>query len=221
MKIFPAHIFNPDSVQARVVQNTISGGVALSGEEDVIATDGGGRWEITYSGIALDTPALLRAWEAWLDHLAGGTVEVLVPALSLETAPRPYLGKFPSQPSALRADDPVFPTQVHFAEPYIVASVGASASLRATQLAINVIRGAPIEGGERFSIDGRAHRIGRNLGGNLWKTSPPLREPVSNGTPVNFDWPLLKCRAAPGEDFSAPIEFGRFAEAQIRFVEAI
>lgn len=218
MFVFPAHIFNPGVVQARIVQNTISGGVALSGDEDVIATDGGGRWEISYSDISLDTPQLLRAWEAWLDYLAGGTVEVLVPILSLETAPRPYLGKHPSGPSELLADDALFPTRVAFAEPYIIAKAASSAPLRATTLAIDVERGAPIEGGEKFEIAGRVYRIGRPDGAG-WKISPPLRGPVTSGAALNFDWPLVQCRMRP-EDFSVSIAFGQLADGNITFIES-
>lgn len=218
MKVFPLHLFNPTTIKARIAMKTISGGVSLSGEEDVIVTDGGGRWEISFSGIGLDDPSLLRTWDAWLDHLDGGTV-CLVPVPSLEIAPRPYLGLHPSDPSDIVADHPVFPTSVEFAEPYITAQAAGATVLRATQLAITVTRGAELSGGEKFSVGGRLHRVGENLGGNLWKIAPPTREPIASGAALNFDWPLLQCRMQPG-DFSAPVEWGQFADGQITFVEA-
>jgi hypothetical protein len=91
--VFPAHIFNPRSVTVRLIESVISGGVALSGEEDIIAIDGGGRWEIAYDDISLRTPAQVRAWEAWEGYLARGKTDCLVPLISIGYANRPADGK--------------------------------------------------------------------------------------------------------------------------------
>lgn len=220
MFIFPAHLFNPGKVRASIARSTLSGGTSLTGDEDHVITDGGGRWEITYEEIGLDTPELIRAWEVWNGYLAAGTVQVKVPVLSLETAPRPMQGRRPMPPSALATDDPLFPTSVAFAAPYIVATVAANAALRATTLEIVVTRGAPLAGGEKFEIAGRAHRIARRIDDSHFIIEPPLRAAVTAGTAVNFDWPCVICTAAPGEDWSPAIEFGQFADTSIRFVES-
>lgn len=220
MFIFPSHLFNPGKVRAHIARATLSGGTSLTGDEDHVITDGGGRWEISYEDIALDTPEEIRAWEAWNGHLAAGTVQVKVPLLSLETAPRPMQGRRPVPPSALATDDPLFPTRVAFAAPYIVATVADDAALRDTTLAIVVTRGASLTGGEKFEIAGRAHRIARRIDATHFVIEPPLRAAVTAGTPVNFDWPCVICTAAPGEDWSPAIEFGQFADASINFVES-
>lgn len=217
--VFPAHLFNPKEVDARPIQRTISGGEALSGEEDVILTDGGGRWRIDYSGITLHTAAQQRAWSAWQGHLAGGSVECLVPLLSLATAPRPFLGKGVARPPQLAWDDDLFPTTVAYSAPYIVAAVAANAALRATTLQITVSVGGTIKGGEKFSIGDRAHRIVRRTGADTFLIEPPLREAVLAGAEVVFDWPLVRCRAAP-EDFEGSLNLGFYGEKQITFLES-
>lgn len=219
MYIFPAHMFRPADVSASIAHRVISGGETLSGIEDVIATDGGGRWMISYSGITLDEPDLIRAWSAWQGHLAGGVNECLVPLLSVVTAPRPSLGHHPMQPSDILTDDALFPTYLRFSSPHIVASVGAAAALRATELQINVTQGSPVKGGEKFSLGTRAYRIIRKVYGNRFLIEPPLREAVSIGTAVNFDWPSVKCRLVPGEGVEPLISFDRMGEASISFVE--
>lgn len=220
MFIFPAHLFNPKEVNARPVGRVTSGGRALNDEEDVIATDGGGHWRIDFVGIDLRAPAQQRAWSAWQGHLGSGTVECLVPLLSLATAPRPYLGKFPARVPQLSVDDDLFPTSIAYSAPYIEAKVTVSAALRATSLRIIVTTGGTIKGGEKFSIGDRAYRIIRPTAANTFQIEPPLREAVAANTVVNFDWPLLLCRAAPGEDFEGAIRLSRFGEKAISFVEA-
>ena len=219
--VFPAHLFSPNRVRSYIERKALSGGTSLSGVEDTVIIDGGGRWRIDYGDIALDDESALRAWDAWNGYLNAGTADVLVPVLSLETAPRPVLGQGFMPPSDLYADDPLFPTVVRFQAPYIVAQVAAAAPLRATMIRITMQRGAPIRGGERVSFGDRGYRIRRKVGDDVYQIEPPLRAPIAAGTAANFDWPVVRCRAVPGEDWTPMVEMGRFAEASISFVEVV
>lgn len=221
LPIFPAHVFNPNSVRSYIERKTLSGGTSLSGVEDTVLTDGGGRWVIELSDIALDTPRQIRSWDSWNGYLNAGTADVLVPFVSIETAPRPALGRGYMPPSDIYANDPLYPTIVRFQAPYIIAKLAESAPLRATTLRITMQHGAPIEGGERFSLGERGYRIRRKLSDGLFQIEPPLREAVTAGTEVNFDWPVVRCRAVPAEDWSPAIEIGTYADASIRFVEVL
>lgn len=218
--VFPAHVFNPSEVNARPVQQVISGGVSLSGVEDVIATDGGGRWRVDFSGISLRTPHQQRVWSAWAGHLAGGSVECLVPLLTQATGPRPQAWDRPVRVTGLIWDDPTFPTFVRYSLPRMVAHLGASAPLRATTLNVVLDSAGKIEGGEKFSIGAQACRIIRKTGPDTYLVDPPLREAVTAGAAVEFNWPVLKCRLVPGQDLESAIRQGRFSEASISFVES-
>lgn len=223
MFIFPAHRFNPGIVKAGVASRVIYGGTSLAGDQDVIATDGGGWWEIVYSEIDLDSVELQRLWEMWTSHMAGGVQAFLVPVLSLETAPRPVAGNGLAMPSAIYADDDDFPTEVRFASPYIVAEVGASAALRATTLIIEVTQGARIMGGEKFSIGARAYKVERvTARSGLQATctiSPPLRAAVAPGDAVNFEWPAVLCHLVPGQDLNPSMQFGMHGSINVAFQE--
>lgn len=220
LPIFPAHLFRPKTVSARVVQRVISGGQALNGEEDVIATDGGGRWRIEFSEIELHTPAQHRAWDAWQSYLQQGAVQCLVPLLTISTAPRPQQWDRPMPVSRLIANDPVFPTTVGYAKPQIEAAVLAAAPLRATTLLIGIAMGSSIAGGEAFSIGERAYRIIMPVAGGH-RIEPPLRDAVTAGSAVEFDWPVVRAVSSPGDDFSGSISRGRFGTKQITFVESV
>lgn len=223
MHIFPAHKFNPDPVKAGVSPRVITGGESLAGDTDVIATDGGGRWEIVYSDLDLDSPENQRLWEAWTSYMAGGARAFLAPVLSVDTAPRPVAGNGLATPSDIWADDDQFPTEVRFASPYIVAEVVDAAILRATTLTILVTQGARIQGGEKFSIGDRAYKIERVTARNGFEAtctiSPPLREAVDAGAAVNFEWPVVQCRLAPGQDLNPDIQLGMYGSISVAFIE--
>lgn len=221
--VFPIHLFRPTGAKSGIVENVISGGKALSGDEDVISTDGGGRWQVTYSGIDLRTPEQIRKWEAWVAHLAGGARVIYAPVYALVTAPRPIAGNGLARPSAIYADDPYFPTEVRFGSPYIVAELTADAALRATTISLLVTQGARVKGGEKFSVAGRAHKIERVTSATgLAATcviSPPLRAAADDGDALNFDWPIVQAKAALGQDLDPDLQFGRAAGLSITFVE--
>ncbi|WP_066770118.1 hypothetical protein [Sphingobium sp. CCH11-B1] len=221
MAVFPAHVFNPQAIKADVVPRLIDGGTAINGDSTEIQTDGGGRWEITYSGIVLRTPQMIRLWDAWTGYMPGQAFDV--PLVSLLTAPRPATGLHPARPSEITGDDPMFPDSVAFAQPYIEAVTVGSAALRATQLTINVTRGALIQGGEKCSIGGRGFKIERVLSRAgqqaIVVVSPPARAAIPNGSAVNFDWPTVRCKLVMGQDLAPSLAFGKRAEMSISFVE--
>lgn len=221
LPIFPAHLFNPQEVNARPIQQVISGGVSLAGEEDVIATDGGGRWHVDFNGISLRTPVQQRAWSAWAGFLAGGAVECLVPLLSQHSAPRPHAWDRPVKVTKLIWDDPLFPTYVRYSVPRIVAHIGANAGLRATSLNIVLDSAGEIQGGEKLSVGEYAYRIVRRTAANTYQVDPPLRQAVTAGAAVEFNWPLVKCRVMPGQDMEAAQRMGRFSDVTITFIESV
>lgn len=222
MFIFPAHRFNPDPVKVGVMERVVTGSESIAGDEDVVSTDGGGRWQITFAGIDLDTPEMQRLWRMWDGHMAGGAQPVLVPLLTLATAPRPFAGRGEATPSDILADDADFPESVSFAAPSIVATIAADAALRATTVQIEVTQGAQIRGGEVFSVGERAHEIVRVTARDGAKATclirPPLRTAVEEGDPVNFDWPMVRCRAVVDQDM-IPEMSGPYGTVAISFAE--
>lgn len=221
MYVWPAHLFNPTGIKADVAPIMISGGVALNGDETVVQTDGGGRWQITYSGIVLRSPQMIRKWDAWTSYMPGKAF--LVPLVSLLTAPRPHAGGMVARPSSIAADDDYFPEDVRYAVPHIIAETVGDMPNPVT-VTINVIQGARIEGGEKFSIPGmRGHKIERvtSRSGQMATCiiSPPARPGIPAGSSVNFEWPVVQCKLVLGQDLSPNLSYGRRAEMTISFAE--
>lgn len=222
MFIFPAHILPPKNIVRSIERQTLSGGVALSGAEDTILADGGGRWVVEYQGIALPSARETRVWEAWLEYLAGGLNECLVPLLSFATSPRSYVGRRPKPPSRLYVDDDEWPTAMRYSVAEHEAEMPLGAPLRATTVAIAATKGGAPQSGQIFSVGQNAYRIVRPTGGlNVYSVAPPLRLSVAVGASVVFDFPLLKMRADPKQEFAVPLFRSQSGEAAIRFVESV
>lgn len=221
MFVFPTHLFNPQAIKADVVPRLIDGGTAINGDTTEIETSGGGRWEITYSGIVLRAPAQIRLWDAWTSYMPGRSF--LVPLVSLLTAPRTANGAMPARPSQIVGDDPMFPETVRYATPHIEAVTVGASGIRATQLTINVTRGARIQGGEKLSIGTRGFKIQRVLARSgqeaTVSVSPPAREEIAGGASVIFDWPVVRCKLVRDQDLAPNLAFGRRADMSISFVE--
>lgn len=222
MFVFPAHKLTPLSVRRYVERQVLSGGTSISGEQDAIEVDGGGRWVVEYGDIPIVDADQARLWEAWEEYLSGGKNVCLVPALSQAIGPRPgtVFGR-PKRPSDLFYDDIEWPTELRYSEPDVRAETTAAAALRATTLGISVTRGPSLRGGEIFSFAGRMHRVIRPLGGGDFSIRPPLRGAVSAGESLVFDFPLLQARADPAQNFSISLTRGRHGTASIRFLESI
>lgn len=222
MYIFPTLYFGPKLIKCRIIQNTISGGTPIDADEDVILTDGGGRWEITMSGIDLVGADRVRAWESWSTHLDSGAVEVAVPMATNSRSNMPVHSR-----SSITNPYELFAETQTLASPSVVAFLATDCDLRATVITVVIEKGASIKGGETFSLNNaegpNAHRISRVIetSGNTFTVSirPPLRAAATAGTPLNFDWPLCRARLDAGLDISPEVFLGKFAPASITFRE--
>lgn len=222
MFIFPAHRLTPGTVKRYLERQVLSGGTSLSGEQDVIESDGGGRWVVEYGDISLVSADDARLWEAWSEYLSGGTTRCLVPLLSFATGPRPAVSSlFPKRPSELYYDNAEWPTVLAYAARDHKASISATGLLRDTEVSLSIERGAEPRGGELFSYAGRLHRVIRKNDAGKYVVRPPLRENTNIGTPVSFDFPLLQATADPSQNFAVALSRGRHGTASIRFVESI
>ncbi len=221
LPIFPTHRFNPQNIKADVVPTMIDGGTAINGDHTTIQTDGGGRWEITHSGIMLRSPAIIRLWDAWTAYMPGRSF--WVPLVSLYTGPRPANGAQPARPSSIHANDPDFPTEVRYAVPYIVAEVVTPPTTIPTQMTVNVTQGARLQAGMKGNVGGRPFKIERILSRSGQQAEfsflPPIRDAITAGEPVNFDWPLALCKLVLGQDLAPVLSFGQSAQMAISFVE--
>jgi hypothetical protein len=111
----------------------------------------------------------------------------------------------------------------------IVASLAADAVLRATFVEIDMLAGADLRGGERFSIQHgefshRAYEIGmlvRNRSGTYTaQIRPPLREDTDAGTRLEFDTPKCVMQLATADAMALPLEFRKYGRVSVKLIES-
>src|SRR5690606_20625288 len=223
MKVFPTCLFAPDDVNAFLERRTISGGQALTGDEDIIATDGGGRVVIEFTNPFLDDPDVALAWRALDALMDGGVVPIIVPICDARHQPTNGPVTVP------HSDGTTFSDATEYMQGDASGEIAADAPLRATTLHLkNLILARPLLGGEWFTIvhptmRERAYRIAEiveydaGAGTATIKFRAPLREAVTTGEAVYFFNPRCVCRLQ-GE-MPSPSQMGLATSSGARFVE--
>lgn len=214
---FPTCLFSFASREIMVVQNVISGGTALNGDETVIATDGGGRWQGSYQGAPLNRRDRVLAWRATRANMEGGLRPFIFPIC--DARHQPLVRK---QGGVPHSDGTPFDDTTLYEGGGGNSIALSDTPLRATSMFIDTtVLERELVGGERFSIDHPTwrHRLYevKKVEGNRIEFRPPLREAVTAGTEIEFRDP--KCVMRLTSDMSAPLDGPRWATGSISLIE--
>lgn len=191
---------------------TVNPGVSTAGISRRSRTEGGGLWTCQMSAVEIWTPQQLHLAEAMKLQIDVGITPVLVARFNQHLAPVPE--GFALDTLVGHSDGSSFSDGGLYPGGAIVASLAASAALRATTLQIEFTLAAALLGGEPFSIDHAG--VGKRLYGiaGVWGTvggvttvtiRPPLREAVASGTPLDFDDPGC-VMSLVNEDWLSPLD---------------
>lgn len=214
--VFPTGRFGYSTKDVDIERQTLKGGTALSGAQDVTSTDGGGRVYAEFADSAVIDRSTNLAWRALKTVLDEGVVPVVVPFCDIRHTPYGNAHEVPHSDGTPFSDGTLYSGGGP-----IGATVGA-AILRATAMRISLTGGQPLQGGEWFSIEHptkgwRAYRIA-TINGDTVTFRPPLREAVPAGQYVEFRAP--RCLMVQDGTTSSRTQYGRQGDATIRFVEA-
>lgn len=216
-KLFSPSIFAPDGIEADLERRVISGGTALNGEEDVIATDGGGRWFFELTEPYLDDVPVAKAWRASAAYLDGGARPIIVSLCDCRYQPTSGFSQVPHSDGAPFSDDS------EYTQGSASVTLAASAALRATSIQVE-IESLPEDliGGEKFSIRhatmlDRWYEIAEVRDDGWLTIRPPLREATPAGAELNFDDP--RCVMRLDGEMRSPTTLGFIDSPGARFVE--
>lgn len=219
MKVFPTCLFAPNGTDAYIERRTISGGVAIDGDETTIATDGGGRIALEMSDFYLDEPEVAVAWDAIDAYMDGGVRPMIVPLCDARHQPAYFLDGVPHSDGSPFSDESLYQSAG------TDVTLAADADLRATILTIDIalLNGNPMGW---FAIDHatwrwRCYKVAEILAQTETTATisirPPLREATPAGTALDFADPRCVMRLV-GE-MRAPRSMGYAEGAPLRFVE--
>lgn len=214
--VFPTSRFPFRSKDFDIDQALLSGGTALNGEEDAIASDGGGRWFADLGDADLFTRDRVLLWRGFKSAIRYGAVPFVFPVCDIRHQPTKGRVSVPHSDGSSFSDDSLYGSGD------CEAVTTADAVLRATQVSLELTTGKPVIGGERFTIDHpamrhRCYQIGQVLSPTTFQFHPPLREAVPAGTQVDFNNP--RCVMRVDGAMPAPLAGPRWASSSARFVE--
>lgn len=205
-----------------------SGGRALSGDEQLVATDGGGRWRARLPLQLVSTPDQVRTFRAVIEQMEFGTVPVVLPVLDTPHQPWPNAiddaaRDLPYSDGSRHSDDSGFVNGA------IVARLAAAAALRATVLEIEQVAMSSLKAGEYFTLahptaGPRLYVVKKivDVSGSVRtvQIAPPLREGAGNNDPADFGEPRCLMRLAnAGEDAALEFDTTWHARPTLEFVE--
>ncbi|MDP2358024.1 MAG: hypothetical protein Q8M31_18435 [Beijerinckiaceae bacterium] len=213
MIVWPS-LLTPRGIRFTFDARTRSGGVSITGAEQIAASNGG-FWRASLIGIPVVSQQKRHAWRALEAQIQGRTNDVLVPVFSIDQPV--MIGGIP------HSDEALFSDGSGYSQRDISAVFTSGAALRATEITLTVL-GATVQPGQYFSVGtGRLHLIasllevdGDDITIRIW---PPLREPVEEGADADFSAPKCRMKLATDNEMAAEFDLGRFASPTVEFVE--
>lgn len=192
----------------------------MSGDEQVVTNDAGGRWVCDMVVILNDAEDIKLA-RALIMHTDGGAVPLLVPFYNDAEAPWPD-GSAPS--TVPHSDGSPFSDESEYLSGVASVTVDGAVALRATQVTLNPSVMADLMGGEVFSVEyptksHHIHAITRVYADNLVAVRPPWREATDDAIEVNFDRPLCLMRLDNADEALAAVTPPYRSALTLRFVE--
>jgi hypothetical protein len=231
LRVFHPCQFAFENQDIRVDGSTVSGGVSISGYEDVIRIDGGGIWRADFSDADFGERtnpgrAETLAWRALNAGMLGGSVAVIVEFCDRLHQPVLDAAFVPHSDGTPFSDDTLY--QSSGAECTVATVVnGQVGGNRATVLDIHLASERALIGGEKFSYTGangwgeRAAEIydieDRGAGVTRVTFQPPIRGGIAAGDALDFD--RVRCRMRRTSAASNPLNMGAFSSASISFQE--
>lgn len=219
--VWPCSILNPRNRQVDPVYRSVSGGVALNGFTQVIASDAG-IWKAVFAQIFIRNPSQIKAWRAIRAHAEGRLNPILISLCEGAIRPLQEPGQRPFPPVP-HSDDAFFEDETGYRNGMISVRLSHGAALRSTVLMLNKIACGSLEPGQRFSLGERLYEIRKVFSQNASQAEvavwPPLREAVGAGTDANFDRPVLRVRLATDGEMDLMLDLNRFASPTVNFLE--
>ena len=216
---FPTSRFGFLEQEVDIERQTLKGGTALSGEQDITSTDGGGRVFAEFAGGSLIDRDKVLAWRALMGILEEGVTRIVVPFCDVRHTP--YLGS--GKRRVPHSDKTPFSDGSLYVGSGVTGLVGIPMAPRATRVFLSAVLRRELIGGEWFSIEHpnkgwRAYKVKQVIDEGSFTFSPPIREAVDAATTLDFNEP--RCLMVQDGRASTRLVNRRHTEAAIRFIEA-
>ena len=222
-------MLRPHDVMWRLETQSRSGGVSLTGSEQIVSS-GAGRWRCridlrTYGTSHDGREEAVLALRAFVAQMEGRVGEILLPAFD-GYRPRDAAGNMLSDVEQVPLGHLFLFDHLGFGQQELThATLAAPAALRATEIAVTVLDGQGPRPGHYFSLGERLY-----IAQLVWRAapdsethirfSPPLRTAATTGERVILDKPRCLMRLASDDTGELVLQMRKWGETTIEFVEA-
>lgn len=211
--------FTPTSLSVQIENVSRSGGVSLSGAEQVVSAASG---RLAASGsIVVKNAADVRAWRAFISRRKGRAEPFLFPIFDCARATSGVLASYFVEAGGELTG---FTDGTHFVEETATAVLAADAALRATSITVTTT--AELDEGIWVGLGGdRVHLVetAEEVSADTWllTVAPPLRAAYTAGAVVALA--LINCTMRLRSDSAGEIDLDllRFARPNVELVEAL
>lgn len=226
VRTWPEMLMRDKMLTWALVGQSASGGRTLSGAVPRVRIDGGGLWMATLADLQVSTPDQVRTYRALEAILDGGATPVVLSRRDLQFYPAPVdaFGVRVTSFADAPCDDGAFCDDGTGFVTGTVDATAAAAALRATSLTVTINVGSALRGGEVFSIehDTYSHRMYTvaSVVGSAVTIRPPLREAITAGTRLEFDYPKCVMQLANSSEMDLPLELRTYGQTTVKFIES-
>jgi hypothetical protein len=224
-------ILKPRTVTFALKGRAVSGGAALEGRDQRVASDAG-FWAADLAQFPIVTRDKARAWRSTIAKMDGGVETVEIPVMDCKYKLSATLdGVEVVNNGQPHSDGTYFTDGTGYDEPDEVVlpfRLTANAALRATTISVELDDEEIVVGmaeGIYFSIGTRLYLVTgvEETAANQWDITfrPPLRSAAATGAHIDFLSPSIEMRIADPNAGELPLDLLRFAFPSLSFIEAI
>lgn len=222
--LWPLGVLSPRNPFFEIASRSLSGPPSVSGRTQVIASDAG-IWKVTFDQVPVVDEQKVHAWRGICMLMEGRLNPILVP-YTRRYQPVPTgaeeAGLFDPVP---HSDTAFFSDGSGYVGQVIDVTLAGSVALRAVSATINVAYAGLLQPGQHFSIGERLYRLKTVVyvseGSAAITFRPPLREPATSGTRLEFDNPVCRMKLASDAEMDLPLDYYLYGFPTVNFVEDV
>lgn len=225
--IYWPELLRPQNIKIDIAHRSLAGPSAQSGYVQVVSNSAG-LWVGTYDSIPVYSKSMIKCWRA-LDSLIEGRQGIIsIPTWDFQRSPgsSDELGSNIWETRNIpHSDASLFDDGSGYTTSWSNVYLSSDASTGATTLYLTI--NDPIidlEPGHRFSINDRLYQIKSVSQSDSAATvtiRPPLREAVSTGDRVEFDYPRVKMRLTDDSAMNITLNYNANVFPTLSFIEAL
>jgi hypothetical protein len=223
---WPARLLRPATVTASPLAQSSSGGVSITGGEQIIGNSPG-RWKITLGDIPLKTNEQIRVWAALEAALQGRVRTIRVPVFDYGRAPWPGSGRAVND--VPQDDATIWNDGSGAYTPTILAYANGDIDVGAVTGSVRIEDGGTLLPGQHFSVEESVYRLTKiesaSMGsaGEIYsvKFMLPARTRIPAGTQLDFSDPRARCRLATDDAMVLARSQWKFGTGNVTFLEDV